>query len=113
MPEPAWPADVRSLAAAVAENLVTPRLRLVALQRQQGLADHNMIARFRRHVGMTPKQHRLYHRMELAKRLLRQAELGTVSITEMALALGFERADYFSVVFKKHTGCRPSAYRRG
>ncbi len=39
--------------------------------------------------------------------------LGTrKSITEIALALGFENFGNFSTAFKRHTGMSPEAFRR-
>ena len=38
---------------------------------------------------------------------------GSCGIAETAEAVGFEDANYFSRVFKKHTGQSPSAFVRG
>ena len=46
-------------------------------------------------------------RVERAKELLR----GSRRITEIAQEVGFDTANYFSAVFKKHTGMTPSEYR--
>ena len=47
-------------------------------------------------------------RLQNAKRLLRSTGM---SITEIAYAVGFSDSNYFSSVFKKHTGMTPGEYR--
>lgn len=49
-------------------------------------------------------------RIELACRLLKDV---SIPIQEVAGACGFVNAKYFSVVFKKQTGCTPREYREG
>jgi len=107
----AWPVEVRVLATAMARRLAMPRLKLGALQRELGLRDHNVASRFAVHVGMTPKQYLVHHRIELAKQMLQDERLNGLSIMQIALAVGYERTDYFSRMIKKQIGCTPSQYR--
>lgn len=59
--------------------------------------------------GMTPLEYR--DRM-LIKRASAMLTAGDVSVREVALAVGFENAAYFSRFFKKHTGVAPSEYAK-
>ena len=47
--------------------------------------------------------------MRYAKRLL---ESGQFKVLEVSRLLGFSSPDYFTRVFKRHTGITPSAYRK-
>lgn len=111
-PHPGWPIEVRVLMTAIGEHLVEPGLRLVELERELGLRDHNVSTLFRECVGMTPKQYQLNHRITLAQRLLRHPAMRAMSITQIAGAVGFEHPEVFSRQFKQHVGCTPSQYRQ-
>jgi AraC family transcriptional regulator of adaptative response / methylphosphotriester-DNA alkyltransferase methyltransferase len=65
---------------------------------------------FKRIVGVTPVEYLLQERISKAKRLLKESNL---SVTEIAVAVGFVNAAHFSTVFRKQTGLSPSAYRSG
>lgn len=57
--------------------------------------------------GMTPLEYRNRLVIRRAKALLSAVD---VSVSEVAFAVGFENAAYFSRFFKKHTGLSPSEY---
>lgn len=63
---------------------------------------------FRRALNLSPAQYLLRRRIEAAKTLLRESDL---SITAIALNVGFKSPAHFSAVFRRETGSRPSAYR--
>jgi len=63
---------------------------------------------FKRYTGMSPLNYLTEYRIRRSKELLRQADY---SITKVAELVGFEDNLYFSRIFKKRTGCSPSAYR--
>lgn len=63
---------------------------------------------FHAKTGFTIKQYHTMLKMAEAKRLMRE-EAG--SITDIALMLQYESPQYFSQVFLKTTGMRPSEYR--
>lgn len=64
---------------------------------------------FRKHLGTTPMRYRNAVRMEKAKHLLL---IRSASVEEIADALGFEDAKYFSHLFKGATSLTPSQFRR-
>ncbi len=81
----------------------------------QAIADHTAISRyylchvFKKRTGITVVQYQLELRMAEAKRLLCHTDL---SITEIAMSVGYCSASYFTKVFRGCMGCVPSAYRK-
>lgn len=65
---------------------------------------------FNSYVGITPQQFITRTRMEKAKELLAYTEL---TVGEIAVAVGFPDALYFSRAFRRYSGCSPSAFRSG
>jgi two-component system response regulator YesN len=65
---------------------------------------------FSQEVGLTFIEYLTNKRISEAKHMLRQADK---RLGEIAFAVGYKDAHYFSFVFKKVTGCTPSEYRRG
>jgi AraC-like DNA-binding protein/mannose-6-phosphate isomerase-like protein (cupin superfamily) len=64
---------------------------------------------FKKHLGTTPMRYRNAVRIEKAKHLLL---IKAASVEEIADALGFEDAKYFSQLFKTLTTLTPSDFRR-
>lgn len=64
---------------------------------------------FKELTGTTPKNYVEQRRMEAARELLSSTEL---SISEIALAVGYQDPFYFSRVFKKNVGIPPTAFRK-
>ncbi len=65
---------------------------------------------FNREVGFGPMAYLSRYRIQQAKRLL---EMGTMSITQVALEIGFSSQSYFSRIFQQETGITPSDYQNG
>lgn len=63
---------------------------------------------FKRQIGKSIIQYLLDIRIEEAKRLLFESSM---SCSRIAMAVGFEDANYFSRIFKKKTGYSPLEYR--
>jgi AraC-like DNA-binding protein len=66
-------------------------------------------ARFSRMVGLPPMEYLLTWRMALAKRLLRERELGMEQVAER---VGYGSASTFTVAFARHAGMAPARYAR-
>ena len=73
------------------------------------LSETHLRRLFARVLSVSPTEYRLNLRMREAKDLLLS---GNFDVSEVASAVGFEDANYFSRVFKKHTGQSPSAFAR-
>lgn len=63
---------------------------------------------FREKTGVYFKDYVLNYKMSAAKRLLADSQK---KIHEISLALGYQNADHFSRVFRKHYNITPSQYR--
>lgn len=68
-----------------------------------------LIRRFNNAINEPPNQYLQNLRMDAAKRLLENTNL---PIDQIMLQIGYTDPSYFSRLFKKKTGMRPSAYRQ-
>jgi AraC-like DNA-binding protein/mannose-6-phosphate isomerase-like protein (cupin superfamily) len=73
------------------------------------LSRTNLLLNFRQATGRSPVEFLIGLRIEAAKRLLRQGDLG---MTEIALETGFGDGNYFARKFREATGRTPTEYRR-
>ncbi len=73
------------------------------------MSKRSFIRYFSRTAGCTPIQYLLRIRISKASRLLR--ERTDMPLSEVALACGFEDANYFSRAFRKFTGVPPKRFR--
>lgn len=80
-----------------------------ALSDRAGFTADHFTRLFARIVGQTPKEFCIGVRMQRARSLLAESNLG---IEQIAAALGYADVFYFSRQFKHHVGQPPSAWRR-
>ena len=102
----------KSLCEAVAEYLMRHHASPITLDdvsRAFYCSRSHISHQFKKQMGKSVREYLTELRIEDAKRLLRHSGL---SVTEIAYSIGFANSDYFSVVFKEHIGCSPTAYRR-
>jgi AraC-like DNA-binding protein/mannose-6-phosphate isomerase-like protein (cupin superfamily) len=92
------------IAANVDQTLPVSRLARVA-----HLSESRFKARFKAEVGIPPADYALRQRIDRARHLLWQGDL---SVTAVAMQLGFSSTQYFATVFKRYTGHTPSTYWR-
>jgi|GEM_PF-3354691 len=109
-PDGCLPVDVRVLYEALRTNIFAPGLYIGKLLEELGLHDRSTYCRFNLHFRRTPKDFVIFHRMQLAKRLL---AISSLSISSIALSIGYDRPHAFSQTFKRRTGYAPSVYRGG
>jgi signal transduction histidine kinase/DNA-binding LacI/PurR family transcriptional regulator/AraC-like DNA-binding protein len=64
---------------------------------------------FRQELGTTPIKYLQRYRVHQAKKLLKETNL---SVTEIAMSVGFSDSGYFSRIFHRETGLPPEAFRR-
>jgi AraC family transcriptional regulator, arabinose operon regulatory protein len=88
-----------------------PRRRwtVVAMARQAALSRAQFNRRFVAHTGMTPARYLVNVRLARANELLVNTSM---TVTQIAAALGYNDVAYFSRQYKRHTGRSPSAARR-
>ena len=92
------------------EEHVADDIPLVTLAEQARLSPCHFSRSFKQSFGMPPQRYHAHRRIERAKQLLANREL---SITTIALDVGFGDTTTFSAAFRRLTGQTPSRYRRG
>ncbi|MDC5839222.1 helix-turn-helix domain-containing protein [Vibrio europaeus] len=82
---------------------------LVELSERLGISDRYLRKLFNQYLGMSPKQYALYYQLMFAKQLLHTSHL---SITDVALASGFNSVRRFNDAFKQVMKSPPSQVRK-
>lgn len=85
------------------------RVSLPTLANLARLSVHHFCRAFKRSVGIPAHQYQIHRRIEVAKSLLADR---TMSVTEIALTLGYAHTNTFGNAFRKTTGWTPTVYRR-
>ncbi|MDP3448035.1 MAG: AraC family transcriptional regulator, partial [Eubacteriales bacterium] len=85
-------------------------ISLDKVAKQVNISPNYFSAMFSQEIGQTFIEYLTGKRIGEAKRMLRHTDMRS---SEIAFAVGFRDAHYFSFVFKKVSGCTPSEYRRG
>lgn len=67
------------------------------------------LAIFKKYLQDTPANYLIGYRLKKAMKMLRDSDL---SVTEIALEVGFGGVSYFAETFRKNYGCSPSEYRQ-
>jgi len=79
------------------------------LAREAGYSPDHFTRIFRQVLGQSPRDYMVQARVHRAQQLLTESSL---TITQIADALGFDSVYFFSRQFKEKTGISPSRYRR-
>jgi len=98
------------IVTAYIDKHLAERIPLATLARLARLSPHYFCRSFKRSFGIPPHRYQIDRRIERAKLLL--ATRAAVSITEIALTLGFGSSNSFASVFRRATGFTPTAYQR-
>jgi AraC family transcriptional regulator len=85
-------------------------LSIVTLAESVRLSPRHFARAFKESFEQPPHHYHLSRRIEQAKSLLAKDEM---SVTEIAVALGFADTSAFSTTFRRFTGAPPRDYRRG
>lgn len=108
-PDPEWPHEVRRAVKFIYEHLFDPKLSVTWLKEQCKFNGKSFSAEFCWYVGYYPKEYINHHRIETAKLLLKQTE---VTITQIALSVGFASLSSFCKTFKEKEDGRPMLWRK-
>ncbi len=100
---------MRKVMAHIHQHYAEPITR-ESLARAVGLSERYLTLCFRAETGLTPVTYLNRYRIKQSRTLL---ERGDLSITEVALAVGFSDSNYFAHVFRDQVGVSPRAYQRG
>ena len=95
--------------AAYIEERVADDIPLATLAELARLSAYHFCRSFKRSFGMPPHRYHASRRIERAKQLLANREL---SVTTIALDIGFCDTSTFTSAFHRLTGQTPSRYRR-
>jgi AraC family transcriptional regulator len=95
--------------AAYIEERVADDVPLATLAQLARLSPYHFCRSFKRSFGMPPHRYHASRRIERAKQLLADREL---SVTAIALDIGFSDTSTFTAAFHRLTGQTPSCYRR-
>ena len=87
----------------LSENLTVEKLSGLAC-----MSKPHFFRSFKRELGLTPVEYVIRERLKLAKQLLANPR---TSLYEVGCRAGFNSANYFHILFKKHEGITPKAYR--
>lgn len=90
------------------EDRATMHLDLEELCRTLNYSKNHIINRFSAKFGVTPYQYYKNCRLQIAKDYLINTQM---TVSEIADALSYTDAQYFSYAFKQGTGCSPSRFR--
>ncbi|GAA4199689.1 AraC family transcriptional regulator [Streptosporangium oxazolinicum] len=101
-------AAVRAGVAIMRERLAEP-LTLATIAIEVHLSVYHFVRVFRQTTGETPHRYLTRLRIEQARRLLSTSSL---SIEQIATRCGFASPGALSSAFLRHTGVRPSTYRK-
>jgi AraC-like DNA-binding protein len=82
-------------------------ISVARLAREAGMSRSGFFEKFRKEIGRAPKEYVAVWRMAIAKTLLQQ---GKLSITEIALRVGYGSASAFGMAFIRHEGLSPGAF---
>ena len=99
----------RKRVAAYIEEHVADDIPLATLAELARLSPYHFSRSFKHSFGMPPHRYHANRRIERAKHLLANREL---SVTAIALDVGFSETSTFSAAFHRLTGQTPSRYRR-
>lgn len=107
------PARMPREIAAAAVNFLRQHhaepVSMATLARHLGYSRSRTFELFKAEMGLTPNDYLQRVRMENACHLLRRT---TLSVTDIALSVGFNSSQYFSTVFRRYTGRTPGAFRQ-
>jgi AraC-like DNA-binding protein len=99
---------VAAVMRIIEERLAEP-LTVSELANAAQLSAGQLHDRFLRETGYTPADYRARRRLARAKELLAQPGL---TVTDVALTLGFSTSQYFATFFRRFTGMSPRDHRR-
>ncbi len=89
------------------QNLSDPDFNVESLIKEVGISRAHLHRKMKEITGISTGEFIRNLRLEQAARLIKE---GTVNVTQVAYAVGFNNQAHFSTVFKKHFGVPPSEY---
>jgi AraC family transcriptional regulator len=97
------------IVTAYIEEQLPERIALSTQAQLVRLSRYHFCRAFKQSFGVSPQRYQNDRRIEYAKQLLANPDL---SVTEVALQVGFGSSTSFAAAFRKVTGLSPSTYSR-
>jgi transcriptional regulator GlxA family with amidase domain len=101
---------LREVEQMFATYLADSRLNVEFAAGKMNLSERQFHRRLKQLTGLTPNQYLQEIRLQLAKKMLVEGRFATVK--EVVFAVGFQDLRYFSELFEKHFGIKPSEMKR-
>ncbi|WJS93556.1 AraC family transcriptional regulator [Flavobacterium johnsoniae] len=98
---------IKEVTEYIKQNL-KENMSLKSLSEKACMSTTSFYRFFKRELGMSPIEYILNEKIKCAKNLLRNP---TIQINEVCYLSGFEDANYFIRLFKKHEGITPKQYQ--
>lgn len=100
--------DVQRAQSYIQEH-ITEQLLIEQIAESLGISASSLTRKFKSRLGVSPREYINRQKVEEAQKLLLENEL---TLTEIAVRLGFSTSSYFASVFKQFVSCTPSEYRK-
>lgn len=107
-----WPLKIQKAYKCIIVYLFDLCLSISWMKKICYINGHNFAAKFRHYTGMSPIAFINYHRIEAAKLLMSDSSFQDISISDIAVAVGYSSISAFSKSFKKHTEINPAQWRK-
>lgn len=103
-----YDAEIAQARAFIRQNYADPNISLHVVASAIGFSPNYFSTIFSQQTGETFIEHLTHTRIEAAKKELRETDR---KLSEIAFSIGYNEPQYFSYIFKKHTGLTPREYR--
>lgn len=105
----ALPSHVLKRVLEYIRNNAESELSLISLAKEAGYSRGHFLKMFHKTTGMTPHRYILNVRIDRAKELLKNTEMGLIDVAALC---GFSNHAHLTQVFRRFTSVTPSDYRR-
>ncbi|CAN5762464.1 hypothetical protein BH23THE1_BH23THE1_14660 [soil metagenome] len=105
------PPEINSLLSHLNDNLYEKNVSIQEIKNRNHSYNNNISTQFSHHVGLSPKQYILKHRLLVAKQILVDEKLKNLRIVSIAIEIGFSGKGAFNHAFKKAFGITPNYWR--
>ena len=102
---PITPVDIQLTIKYIRDHIEEP-IDMATLAILSNLSVSQFKQKFSHYIGIPPRQFINREKIETAKQMLKSG----MTVTETAMALGFNNSSYFSSVFKKYQNCSPKEF---
>ena len=102
---PITPVDIQLTIKYIRDHIEEP-IDMATLAILSNLSVSQFKQKFSHYIGIPPRQFINREKIKTAKQMLKSG----MTVTETAMALGFNNSSYFSSVFKKYQNCSPKEF---